>query len=326
MSLPCPVYFFRVLLTFLTLSSALVALPQQDPNDHTLSWRGCGITKKAFMERCAEVYVEKTGVKIRLTGGGATLGIEAAGQGGADFGGTCRACLSSRNENKMPLQLTVVAWDALVVVVHPDNPIDSITPEQLIDVLQQKITDWSELGGTPGRIITIARKGKESGVGYMTRKLIMGDANADYGKRVIRLQSSGPVEELLEETVNGIAVTGISSAKLRKLKVLKVSGAEPSMENIAAGRYPYFRPLYLAHPKKLNAEQQQFLTWLLSADGQQVVHEQGTVNLELGYLLPLKYAHWEDNVVVTNKKALLEEAERRMPKRERVKNIHGPSK
>jgi phosphate transport system substrate-binding protein len=326
MSSRCPVYLFRVLLSFLLLSSTLVAAPQQDPTEPTLSWRGCGITKKAFMERCATVYSEKTGVNIRLTGGGATLGIEAAGQGGADFGGTCRACLSSRNEDKMPLALTVVAWDALVVVVHPDNPLDSITPEQLKAVLQQEITDWGELGGKPGRIITIARKGKISGVGFMTRKLIFGDAEADYGKRVIRLQSSGPVEELLEESVNGIAVTGISSAKLRKLKVLKVGGVEPTMANIATGKYPYYRPLYLAHPKKMVAEQQRFLNWLLGGEGQQVVHDQGTVNLSHGYLLALKYRHWEDNVDVTNKDALIQKAKLRVPVREKLKNLNGPSK
>ncbi len=278
------------------------------------------------MERCAEVYSEKAGIQIRLTGGGATLGIEAAGQGGADFGGTCRACLSSRNEDKMPLDLTVVAWDALVVVVHPDNPLESITPAQLKDVLQQKITDWSELGGKPGRIVTVARKGKTSGVGYMTRKLIFGNADADYGKHVIRLQSSGPVEELLEETVNGIAVTGISSAKLRELKVLKVGGVEPSMKNIASGRYPYFRPLYLAHPKILSAEQHAFLDWLLGAEGQQVVHDQGTVNLANGYILALNYKHWANNVKVTNKDALVRKAKLRIPLREKDKSTNGTRK
>lgn len=278
------------------------------------------------MERCAQVYSEETGVRIRLTGGGATLGIEAAGQGGADFGGTCRACLTSRNEDKMPLALTVVAWDALAVVVHPDNPLETITPKQLKGVLQQQITDWSELGGEPGRIITIARKGKTSGVGYMTRKLIFGDAEADYGKHVIRLQSSGPVEELLEETVSGIAVTGISSAKLRKLKVLKVGGVEPTMSNIATGKYPYFRPLYLAHPKQLTAEQQHFLDWLLGAYGQQVVHDQGTVNLSHGYQLALKYMHWGESVTVTNKDSLIRKAKLRVPVGDKAKDINGPGK
>lgn len=326
MSSRSPVYYFRVLLSFLLLSSALVSAPQQDPTEPTLSWRGCGITKKAFMERCAKVYAEEAGVQIRLTGGGATLDIEAAGQGGADFGGTCRACLTSRNEDKMALDLTVVAWDALGVVVHPDNPLESITPKQLKAVLQQQITDWSELGGEAGRIITIARKGKTSGVGYMTRKLIFGDADADYGKHVIRLQSSGPVEELLEETVNGIAVTGISSAKLRKLKVLKVGGVEPTMKNIAVGKYPYFRPLYLAHPKQLNGEQKQFLDWLLGANGQQVVHDQGTVNLSNGYLLALKYMHWSNSVRVTNKDSLIRKAKLRVPVREKEKDINGTGK
>ena len=326
MSLSYQVLLSRVLLSFFLFGGSLIAAQQQDPATPTLSWRGCGITKKAFMEKCAQVYTEKTGTNIRLSGGGATLGIEAAGQGGADFGGTCRSCLASRKEDQLPIAMTVVAWDALVVVVHPDNPLDSITQAQLKAVLQQQITNWSALGGKSERIITIARKGKSSGVGYMTRLLIFGDADADYGKRVIRLQSRGPVEELLEETRNGIAVTGVSSARLRKLKILKVDGIEPSMGNISSGKYLYYRPLYLAHPDKLSAEQDQFLTWLLSAEGQEVIRLQGTVNLQDGVSLALKYKHWDKSTQITNLSGLIEKAKRLIPKRNEELLNNGLSK
>jgi len=262
------------------------------------------------MGRCAEVYRAQTGVSIRLSGGGATLGIESAGQGGADFGGTCRHRLESRGEDKLPLALTVVAWDALVAVVHPSHPIDSNTSKQLVQVLQQKITDWGELGGDRGRIVVLARKGKVSGVGYMTRLLIFGDPEADYGKRVIRLQSSGPIERLLERSPAGIGVSGVSSARRRNLKILKIDGVEPSARNIAAGRYPYFRPLYLAHPPHLNASQKVFREWLLGPEGQRVVREQGTVNLEDGAGLVLKYRHWANNARITNYDALVAAAKR----------------
>ncbi|NQU50244.1 MAG: hypothetical protein HQ519_16460 [Planctomycetes bacterium] len=149
----------------------------------------------------------------------------------------------------------------------------------------------------------------------MTRLLIFGHADTDYGKRVIRLQSSGAVEELLEKTAHGIAVTGVSSARQRKLEILKVDGVEPSMENISSGKYLYYRPLYLAHPNKLNAEQAQFLTWLLSPEGQNVIRSQGTVNLQDGVSLALKYMHWDKSPRITNLSEMVEKTERLIPKR-----------
>ncbi len=314
----------RILLSFFLLGGSLIAVQQQDPTTSTLSWRGCGITKNAFMEKCAQVYTEKTGTNIRLAGGGATLGIEDAGQGGADFGGSCRACLTSRKEDQLPLSMTVVAWDALVVLLHPDNPLDSISPAELKAVLQQKITNWSELGGRSGGITTIARKGISSGVGYMTRLLIFDDV--DYGKQGIRLQSSGPVEELLEETPNGIAVTGVTSARLRDLKILKIDGIEPTLENISIGKYIYHRPLYLAHSNKLNAEQRRFLDWLWGAEGQEVIRQQGTVNLEDGVSLAFKYLHWNKSIRVTNLPDLIEKAKQLIPKRNEALLNNGFSK
>ena len=60
---------------------------EQDPQ-RVITWRGCGISKKAFMAHAAEVYEQRTGVRVELSGGGAALGIQAAGEGAADFGGT----------------------------------------------------------------------------------------------------------------------------------------------------------------------------------------------------------------------------------------------
>src|SRR5688572_26058227 len=102
-----------------------------------LIWRGCGVSKEAFMKACAQAYQKETGIAVQLSGGGATLGIEAVADDGADLGGTCRACLRSLNEDKLPVKLAVVAWDALVAVVHPDNPVSNITHGQLKKVLQQ---------------------------------------------------------------------------------------------------------------------------------------------------------------------------------------------
>jgi phosphate transport system substrate-binding protein len=63
-------------------------------------------------------------------------------------------------------------------------------------------------------------------------------------------------------------------------------GVAPTKENIAAGKYPLFRPLYLAINKsKASAETKKFIEYALSPEGQAIIAEQGTVNLQEGEAL-----------------------------------------
>ncbi|PHS13002.1 MAG: phosphate ABC transporter substrate-binding protein [Blastopirellula sp.] len=284
-----------VLMATVLMSTAVIAQENQ-----SLRWRGCGISKNAFMESCAEAYQKDTNISVLLSGGGATLGIEAAAEGGADIGGTCRACLKSRKENELDVKLAIVAWDALVAVVHPSNPVSNITREQVRQVLQQKITNWKELGGLDARIVVVVRRGKVSGVGYCTRLLILEDYDADYGPTAVRLNSSGPVEKLVERQPNAIAITGVSSAKKRELKVLSIDGKKPTVANIGSGDYPYYRPLYIAYKPQKNLSASKFVEWLLSPKGQTVIQEQGTVTLQQGKKLGSLYKHYEDVNQITN--------------------------
>ncbi len=293
----------RILLTALILSTASVPASLKD-GDHSLTWRGCGISKKAFMAEVAVAYERQAGVSITLSGGGATLGIQAAGEGGADFGGTCRHCLVSENEDKLPLALTLVAWDALAVIAHPSNPVDGVTVEQLEGVLTQSTTNWKELGGPDMPIILVVRKGKTSGVGAMLREQVLGDPDFEFGPRAVRLQSSGPVEKLVESVEGAIAVTGISSARRRAVKALALDGARPDARRIASGAYPYSRPLYIAHAPKLEGETAAFRKWLLGPEGQAVVASAGTVNLQQGLRLMGIFKAFGDTSQITNFEAL----------------------
>lgn len=279
-------------------------LPAAEPQ--VLVWRGCSIAKVAFMERCAQVYEEDTGIQVRLSGGGAALGIEAAASGGADLGGTCRACLKRLHEDQWDVKLAIVAWDALVAVVHPDNPVDNLTQAQLRSILQERIRNWKEVGGRDEPIVIIDRRGKTSGVGYSMRQLILGDPDFDYSRFVVRLNDSAPVEELVERQSRALAITGVSSAQKRKIKVLTIDGHAPTPENIASGAYPYFRPLYIAYKPASNPGAAEFVAWLLSDRGQAVVGECGTVTVAQGARLAKMYKYYEDVRQIANFATLTE--------------------
>lgn len=263
-----------------------------------LAWTGCGITKKAFMSELAAAYEAKVGTKLKLTGGGATKGIRAASAGTTDLGGTCRHWLKNVSGEVHPqeqdAELVQVAWDALVMIVHPSNPVNDISMDNLKKIFDGEITKWSQLGGDDKPIGLIVRDAKSSGVGYMFRQMVFADPDYTVKARALKVKSTKPLEKKVEKVKTALAVDGISSARKRQVKFLSVDGVEPSKENIASGKYRLYRPLYLAYnKKKVSAEAKKFIEFALSPEGQAVISEQGTVNLAEGAALkPLEGAQY----------------------------------
>lgn len=269
------------------------AKPQQ-----TLTWAGCGISKKAFMTEMAKAYEKKTGVKIELQGGGATKGIRKVAAREIDLGGACRQTLEDPNTlSSHPLerrvQMDPVAWDALAVIVHKNNPVNNITLEQLRKVYTGRITNWSQLGGNNAPIDLYVRKGKISGVGRTIRELIFYDYDQEFSSPRMQVKkSSGPIEKAIaKDAVNAIAITGISSAKRRPVKLLKLAGHDPSYENIKNGSYLLYRPLFLVTNLRSldNPEIRKFSQFVHSEEGKKIMRRVGTVPYEDAIQLWLKY-------------------------------------
>lgn len=267
-----------------------------------LIWRGCGITKVAFMAEAAAAYKKKTGKVISITGGGATLGIRTTAAGRTDIGGSCRPVKPDISDLEKGVYMTHVGWDALVVMVHPDNPVKNLSVEQLYRIMTGDIKNWNEVGGDNDEILVVVRTGKMSGVGYMARKMLFDDPRANFYRRAINLQSSGPVEQKVEHRKNAIGISGVSSAKRRKVKLLSLNGLAPTKENIISGSYPFYRPLFLMTKGEPKGEIKLFLDWLLSPEGQKVVSDQGTVNLAEGAALSKTYKYWEHTDLILNYK------------------------
>jgi phosphate transport system substrate-binding protein len=290
-----------VTLTGFTASAQEAELNKPKKAEETITWAGCGITKKAFMHKCAEIYQKTTGVRIELKGGGATIGIRKATAGSVDLGGSCRICKPELTNEEKSARMTHIAWDALVLIVHPENPVKNISIAQARKIFTGKIRNWKEVtGGKNSPINLIIRRGKMSGVGYMGRRLLFNDTKMTYFKRALVVRSSGPLERKIEKSVSAFALTGFSSASKRKVKVLRIDGVAATKENIASGKYALFRPLFLVTGSKPNSKTQDFLKWILSDVGQKVISEENTVNLLEGRLLQEKYKYWENTDRIVN--------------------------
>lgn len=266
------------------LSGSLVALSVSltgqaaDNNTGEITWAGCGITKKAFMAELAKAYENKTGIKILLQGGGATRGIRDTVQQRKDMGASCRMSLPGEDRSELHASLHPVAWDALAVITHRNNPIASISTEQVRNIYQGKITNWKQLGGADAPIHLYIRRGKISGVGYTIRQYLFKDSTADFvtpQKYVMR--SSGPLEKSIEQDVNGIGITGVSSARKRKVKIISLDNKTPSYENVMRGKYVLYRPLYLVTTPTPSGKVKDFVSFAMSKEGREIIRQNGTV-------------------------------------------------
>ena len=94
------------------------------------------------LEQLAEAYSELTGVKVNIQSTGSSAGIQAALEGTADFGMSSRA-VSEAEEEK--LESSIIAQDTIAVIVNPDNPLTSLSLEDIRGIFIGGIEDWSQV-------------------------------------------------------------------------------------------------------------------------------------------------------------------------------------
>ena len=254
----------------------------------TLNWVGCGISKVSYINDLVSAFETQSNIKINVEGGGATKGIRDVASGVADLGGTCRYSLPD-DPREAEAGLEPMAWDALVVITHPDNPVNSLTREQVKAIYAGEISHWTQVGGPNEKIELLTRKSKISGVGRLLRKLIF----ADFDYKIASTESfpsSGPLERAIENRPDALGITGVSSARLRNVKILNIDGIEPSYENIKSGQYTMYRPLYLSYnpdsPKLKYVKQ--FIKFAHSKKGRDIMKKNGTLPYIDGITLVMK--------------------------------------
>ena len=169
----------------------------------------------------------------------------------------------------------VVALDGLPILVHPSNPVQDLTVEQVRKIFLGEIKNWKELGGPNKAIVAISRE-TNSGTYETFEKMVM-------NKQKIRedceyVGSNGAIRQRVQSTPAAIGYAGLGFVD-KTVKALKVNGIYPSAETVQSGEYPIARPLFMytnGYPK-LGSPLYQFVTIYLSEDGQEMVEEIGFI-------------------------------------------------
>jgi phosphate transport system substrate-binding protein len=170
----------------------------------------------------------------------------------------------------------VVAMDGLAVIVHPSNPVDDLTIEQIREIYMGEISNWKQLGGPDQKIVIISRD-TNSGTYETWQQLVM--KSERISDRAEYVGSSGAIRQRVMSTEGAIGYVGL--AFLEGVKAVKVKGVEPAPETVLDKSYPISRPLFMytngepAEGTNLKA----FLDLYKTDDGRAIIDEQGYVSI-----------------------------------------------
>ncbi|MDD5116546.1 MAG: phosphate ABC transporter substrate-binding protein [Candidatus Omnitrophica bacterium] len=266
------------------LAAALYLNPAFAGNDkNSIQMKGSD-TMVNLCQSWAEQYMEKDPQAfIAVTGGGSGTGLSSL------ISGTCDIAASSRNIKDKEIALAKqkginpyeikVALDGLAVVVNPQNPVSSLTVDQLAGIFTGKISNWKEVGGKDQKIVILSREVNSGTHVYFKEHVLRKNDPAgkeEFAPQSLLLSSSQAIADEVAGNPSAIGYYGMGyiSDKQKAIAVAGKEGAEyvsPTIDNVLSGKYPISRPLFFYTNGEPQGLVKKFIDYDLSKEGQDIV-------------------------------------------------------
>lgn len=276
----------------LAIGGLLVACSQKSDSQTEGSTSSSSITIKGsdttlpISQKLAEQYMlENSGETLIVTGGGSGVGISSLMAETTDIAQSSRKIkfdevLKIEDAGKS-IEEIVIAYDAMAIVVHPENKVNDLTRQQLEDIFTGKIQNWSELGGDDLKIIPYSRE-TSSGTYEFFKESVLNDKN--YVNGIMSMPATGAIIQSVNQTPGAIGYVGLAYLN-EDVKAINVSYdgenfVQPSIENAKNNTYPVVRPLYFYHSADVNENVKKFIEYSLSPTGQKLIEEIGFITVK----------------------------------------------
>lgn len=224
---------------------------------------------EAFMEKYPKVTVT-----AEFVGSGA--GIEAVSNGTADIGNSSR---NLKDEEKAKgVAENIVAIDGIAVVVDPANTVEDLTKDQLTSIYDGSVTNWKDVGGNDAPIVVVGREAGSGTRGAFEELLKLEDA-CKYSNE---LDSTGAVMAKVASTPGSIGYVSLDVLD-DTVKAVKLDGAEPTEENIKAGKYFLSRPFVMATKGEISEQSdlvKALFDFIYSDEGSELVKSVGLITAD----------------------------------------------
>ena len=230
-----------------------------------------------FANALSEAFMEnypKVTVTAEFVGSGA--GIEAVSNGTADIGNSSR---NLKDEEKAKgVAENIVAIDGIAVVVDPANTVEDLTKDQLTSIYDGTVTNWKDVGGNDAPIVVVGREAGSGTRGAFEELLKLEDA-CKYSNE---LDSTGAVMAKVASTPGSIGYVSLDVLD-DTVKALKLDGAEPTEENIKAGKYFLSRPFVMATKGEISEQSdlvKALFDFIYSDEGSELVKSVGLITAD----------------------------------------------
>ncbi len=213
-------------------------------------------------------------IKVNVQGVGSTAGINSTIDGTADVG------ISSRNlekdETNQGINEHVIAYDGIVVAVHPNNPVEDLDIDSIKDIFSGEITNWKEVGGENEEILVVTREEGSGTRGAFEEITGLEEKDNEGNKKSLVIEDAlvaegnGAVIANIVGKDNSIGYISLSYLN-DTVKGLSIDGIEPTVENIKIEEYIISRPFLMLTRDIDNELVNKFIEFVLSDEGQNIV-------------------------------------------------------
>lgn len=235
----------------------------------------------------AESYMKShPSASITVTGGGSGVGISALIAGTTEIAHLSRKIKFDEKqklkEGGKTAKEVIIAWDALAIVVNPNNKVGKLTREQLEGIFTGKIKNWKELGGEDLKIVPYSRETSSGTYEFFKESVLK---NKNYMNGIMSMPATGAIIQSVSQTKGAIGYVGLAYLN-KDVKAVQVSYDQgktyttPSVANAKNKTYPIVRPLYYYYEVKSESKVKPFIDYVLSAEGQKIVSEIGFITVK----------------------------------------------
>ncbi len=191
--------------------------------------------------------------------------------------------IADAEKNNTTFKYTQIGSEAFVFFVHKDNPIESLTVEQIKGIYSGKITNWSEVGGKDEKIVPFQRNEGSGSQSMFVR--FMGDTPIIEPDTQTVVGGMGGIIEEVADYKNKTSSIGFSFRfyvegiiQNPDIKMIAIEDVAPTKENIKNGSYPIIAPVYaVTYEGNSNPNVQKLIDWIISDEGQYIIEETGYV-------------------------------------------------
>ncbi len=259
----------------------LTGCTREQPENIEITMNG-STTVFPIAQRAAEVYMDAhLNVTISVEGTGSGNGIAALIDKTTDIANSSREIkaeeVDKAKANGVNPYETPIALDALSIVIHPSNPVNNLTQDQVKKIYTGEITNWKDVGG-PDLYIVVVSRDSSSGTYEAFIELALGK-DTKITDKALSQASNQVVKNTVATTEGAIGYIGLGYVD-ESVKAISFEGVTPNKENALNKTYPLSRYLYMYTNGEPTGAVKEFIDFVLGEEGQIIAEEVGFIRIK----------------------------------------------